>query len=514
MNSIRRQLLIGLVVGSVVLLGLAGAALYQRTEAILRAEFDAALRARALALVSQVKEIPEGVEFDYAHDILPKVVERDQSEYFQLREVDGSTLERSRSLAGKDLPQRAGTLEHPAFWDLPLPDGRAGRAISMEFVPPRDPEDWETNEDNGVKKDEETTEDKDSTEDEEAIDDKETKETIEKEGITKKPQRPPDLPVTFVLAQERMGLDRTLAEFRTTLFVIGLIFVAATALLVIAVAKKGLAPLARVADQAAAIDISSLEVRFPTDSMPQELRPICDRLNDLLARLEEAFQRERRFGANIAHELRTPIAELRALAEVALKWPEDGGSNVAFQDALAVAQRMETIVAGLLTLARYEDGKQAVTLTQVKVNELVEEVWSPLAERAGRKKLAVATEIPHALCLKTDRSLLRLILSNLLANAVDYAPTGGRLSIAASSRNGLFDLTVANATEALSPQDLPHLFERFWRKDAARTDSTHVGLGLSLARVSADVLGMTLSAEMPDRTTLRLVLSGSHAPAD
>ncbi|MGH8583159.1 MAG: sensor histidine kinase [Gammaproteobacteria bacterium] len=229
-------------------------------------------------------------------------------------------------------------------------------------------------------------------------------------------------------------------------------------------------------------------------------------------RLENAFQRERRFGADLAHELRTPISELRSLAEVALKWPEDAGGRAAFQEAFAVAHRMETIVAGLLTLVRCEDGKQAVAVAPVKVAELVEEIWSPLAERAQRKQLAVATEIPRAFCLETDRSLLRLILSNLLANTVDYTPAGGQLSIAASSRNGRFDLTVANTTDVLSPQDLPHLFERFWRKDAARTDSAHAGLGLSLASVSAGVLGMMLSAELADATTLRLVLSGSHTP--
>ena len=116
----------------------------------------------------------------------------------------------SRSLAGKDLPRRTGSLERPAFWDLPPPDGRAGRAIGMQFAPRRDTE-------------------------------------VDGEG-TERTYGPAGSSVTFVLARERAGLDRTLAAFRTTLIVVGVVFVAASALLVTVVAKKGLAPLARVAE--------------------------------------------------------------------------------------------------------------------------------------------------------------------------------------------------------------------------------------------------------------------------
>ena len=232
--------------------------------------------------------------------------------------------------------------------------------------------------------------------------------------------------------------------------------------------------------------------------MPAELRPIAERLNDLLARLDEAFQRERRVTADIAHELRTPIAELRALAEVGLKWPEEA----AFQDAFQIAQRMETLVTGLLALARHESGKQPVGREPVALANLVDKVWQPIAERARGRQLDVAIEVTGD--WQTDPILLRLIVGNLLANAVEYAPNRGKIRVVGNDSL----LEISNSTDDLTREDLPHLFERFWRKDVSRTDAGHSGLGLTLARAATAALGLELTAEMPEAGMLRLSLRG------
>lgn len=443
MNSIRRHLLTSLLVGLALVLSTAGVALFLRTRVVLTREFDQAERAEAALLVAQTEDDGEKVHLDLTGLVLP---EYDHDEYYQLRLGDGQTIARSPSLGFSDLPPRAG--------DLLLPNGRPGRAVIVTFVPMRAEE--------------------------------------------SQPVNPHPPTVTMVVARDRAALDRTLDGIVAGLLLVGALVLVATALIVTTAVRRGLAPLDAVGQQAAMIDASSLQTRFTTAAMPVELRPIAERLNDLLARLDDAFQRERRVTADIAHELRTPIAELRTLAEVGVKWPEEAQ----FQDALQIALRMETLVTGLLALARHEARKQALAREPVALAKLVDEVWQPLAQRACARQLDVAIAVTGE--WQTDPTLLRLIVGNLLANAVEYATERGQIRVAGSAMR----LEISNATDKLTREDLPHLFERFWRKDTSRTDAGHSGLGLTLARAAAAALGLELTAEMPDATTLRLTLRG------
>jgi len=284
---------------------------------------------------------------------------------------------------------------------------------------------------------------------------------------------------------------------------------AAAAIAIRRVVRSGLAPVNLIAEQAAAIEAHSLGKRFPADAMPAELHPICKRLNDLLARLEASFDRERRFNANVAHELRTPIAELRTLAEVNLQWPEDAAATrQAFQEALQIALQMETLVTSLLAIVRCESGKQPLNREPVALAGLIETIWQPLAVRAAAKQFAVRVDLDRACQLHTDRAMLQSIVTNLLANAVAHTPPRGTVHIRLQQTVGEFTFTVANTTDNLTAQDIPHLFERFWRKDPARSDSQHSGLGLAVAQTFAQALGLRLGAQLIAADTLTLELAG------
>jgi two-component system sensor histidine kinase QseC len=444
MNSIRRHLLQSLCIGLLLVLGGAGAAVFHRTRTVLTREFDNGLRARAAVLAADTEYDEDGkVGLDVAGLIMP---EFDRDQYYQARLADGQTIARSPSLGFDDLPQRDG--------DVTLPNGRLARAVTLRFVP---------------------------------LPAEETQ-----------PVNPNTPAVTLVVARDRGALDHTLAGIGTGLLLVGALVLAAAALLVTLAVRRGLAPLDAVGQQAASIDAASLQTRFSTDSLPAELRPITERLNDLLARLDEAFQRERRVTADIAHELRTPIAELRALTECGMKWPEEAS----FRDAHQIALRMETLVTGLLALARHEAGHQSIAREAVALDKLVNEVWQPLAQRASERQLAVTIAVAGT--WQTDPALLRLIVANLLANAVEYTPARGQLRIVGTDAS----LEIANTVTGLTPEELPHLFERFWRKDAARADAGHSGLGLAVAQSAAAALGLQLTADMPDATTLRAILRG------
>jgi two-component system sensor histidine kinase QseC len=237
--------------------------------------------------------------------------------------------------------------------------------------------------------------------------------------------------------------------------------------------------------------------------MPEELRPITSRLNDLLGRLEESFDRERRFSADLAHELRTPLAELRSLAEVELAWPEgkDSGQHRA---TLNIALQMEAMVTRLLEMARSENGEISLQTEPVLMAPLLNEVWQPLADKAKRKQLAFTFNVPPDAAIQTDRALFRSILTNLLANAVEYTPQNGRGEI--NWRKDTGELTVSNTVHDLGAADVPHLFERLWRKDKSRTGNDHCGLGLALSQTFAGFLGFNLKAGLNSERTLTISL--------
>ena len=447
MNSLRRQLTRELFVVLAVLLGAALLALYAVMWLKLTKSFDVALEARALG-VSALAELESGrLEVDFSDKILRGFAAGKARNYFELRGPDGAVVARSLSLRANSLPRPpGGAAEKAAYWNCTLPNGRPGRAIGFLFKP-------------------------------KAADAHPITETVLAE---------------LVVAVDRDDLDDTLGGLLAAVAGCGGLLLAAVFLVVPRVLRRGLVPLERLGEQAERIDVGSLAARFPGDGLPAELRPIAGRLNDLLARLETSFERERRFSADLAHELRTPLAELRSLAECALKWPEARDPD-ADRDTLAIALQMEALVTQLLALARGERGQLAVQSELVELAPFVAAAWRPFAARATARglqiEIAVAASSPLA-----DPVLLRSILANLFDNAVDYTPAGGEIVVTGSAEG---KLRLANTVASnLAPEDVAKLFDRFWRKEAARTGGEHAGLGLNLARTFAAAMGWQLTAAL------------------
>jgi two-component system sensor histidine kinase QseC len=125
-------------------------------------------------------------------------------------------------------------------------------------------------------------------------------------------------------------------------------------------------------------------------------------------------------------------------------------------------------------------------------------VWAPLADRVRERQLTVRTEVATDLTVHADRALLRLVVANLLTNAAEYTPAAGVVQVTGRLADGGFEFCVANPAGDLRAEDLPRLFERFWRKDPARSGAEHHGLGLPLAQAAAKALGLSLTAGLSD----------------
>jgi signal transduction histidine kinase len=188
-----------------------------------------------------------------------------------------------------------------------------------------------------------------------------------------------------------------------------------------------------------------------------------------------------------------PLAAIRSTSEVALKWPEQA-SPEDHAGIARLAARLQETVDGLLVLARAEALSAEVVREEVALRPLVEECVALHAERAREREVTLTAQLDAAAGLQTDARLLTIIVTNLIANAVEHAPPRSEVTIACHAADRLFE--VINAAPSLTAEDVPHLFERLWRKDAARSDESHAGLGLSLAQSCAQALGLALTAEL------------------
>ena len=203
--------------------------------------------------------------------------------------------------------------------------------------------------------------------------------------------------------------------------------------------------------------------------------------------------------AAMAHELRTPIAELRSASDVARRWPEDTGLR---DDALAtaadVAARMGETIDAVMRYCRLEAGQVEAEREPVPLRTLLDELWQPYAKLASQRGVHLENELPQDVSIHSDRGLLSILLSNLLGNAASFAGAGS-VQAQVSESTGRLEVQISNSAADLSPEDLAHISEPFWRKDAARTGGTHSGLGLALVAALGQALGHSVDFRLEDQ---------------
>jgi signal transduction histidine kinase len=205
--------------------------------------------------------------------------------------------------------------------------------------------------------------------------------------------------------------------------------------------------------------------------------------------------------------MRTPVAEARAIAEAAVKWPEEGGPE-AWRDVVASMERMENVVQSMLQLARVERERPAGAAECFPLQPLVGELWVDHRATAAARGITLRLESTADAVLEGDRAWWGHLLGNLLGNAAEYTDEGGCVTVSAGT--GATVVSVRNPASGLDEAQVGRLFDRFWRADEARGESAHCGLGLSLARACAEAMGFRLEAALlPDRLLeMRIVRTG------
>ncbi len=277
------------------------------------------------------------------------------------------------------------------------------------------------------------------------------------------------------------GLHREMHRLGWLLVVGVLLGVGVAALSGYGLARRALRPVAALTDAASSIDPGQHGARLPEEAAPRdELGDLAAAFNALLARLDDAFERERRFRADAAHELLTPVTAARNEVDVALRRDRDGeGYRTALRTIGSHVERMASLVADLLALSRAETGFLASTGI-VDLGSVAGELADRFDPVATAKGVALVRDLPEGVMAAADASDVALVLENLLDNAVKYTPPGGTVTLTVRADGETAAITVVDTGVGFEDAERDRLFERFHRADAPEVQR-EVGSGLGLA---------------------------------
>ncbi len=462
MRSLRIRLVAATFAASILILVAAAAIIYGMIRTSLLAQFDLTLQAKAKAIAALAEEDEGRFEVDLGAAQLPEFEPGERCEYFQIWDENGSPLYRSSSLLTDSLDNPVGN-RLPSFRFTTLPDGRPGRQLVM-LSPIRT--------DHGV------------------------------DGESK---AIPQAVVHIAAARDTLDLNHTLGQLALLL---GSVIVGAALLMVVAltaVVRFALKPVETLAAQIAEVDASNVSQRGKFACSIEELDPVVERLNELLDRLNAAFERERAFTADVAHELRTPLAGLSAALEVCISHPRDETAYKAVVlKCLGTTRATQAMVENLLTLARADAGQLPLQKESLELCRFVKECWRNFEAQVAARMLTVdEPEDSKPVNVLADQEKLRLILSNLFDNAVRHCDRGGRVTIKVEQGAEVAVVEICNTGCRLTPEQAERVFDRFWKEDSVRAEGPEqCGLGLSICRRVVQCLGGSIDADVRNNSFL------------
>ncbi|MEO6589947.1 MAG: ATP-binding protein, partial [Pyrinomonadaceae bacterium] len=259
-------------------------------------------------------------------------------------------------------------------------------------------------------------------------------------------------------------------------------------------ARKSLAPVTEMSRVASNISAKNLHERLPVKNEKDELGTLAATFNLLLERLENSFERQRRFMADASHELRTPLAIVRGESEVSLS--KDNRQTEDYRESLAVVRdesvRLTKIVEDLFTLARADSGQFQIRAAEIYLDEILTDSARSVRVLAERKNVSLELKELPEMFLHGDEQLLRRLFLNLLDNAVKYNRDGGKVKISAEISTERYRILISDTGKGIKPDEQTKIFERFYRGDKSRsrnedTNTSGAGLGLSIAFWIAEI---------------------------
>lgn len=296
--------------------------------------------------------------------------------------------------------------------------------------------------------------------------------------------------LTVGISQEESAI--VLHNLRNTLWIAFPLLLIVLFLATAVAASKGIAPVQKLIQAASGISEANIGTRLPLPGNKDEIYQLATTINELLQRVQRGVQREKQFTADASHEIRTPLTAIRGTLEVLVrKQREPAQYEEKIGRVILEVDRLNAMLDQLLQLARLENNGIQVSKAPVVLDDFCSTLAEKWQARLKEKNMTLSLHIPRALILDTDAALLNIILDNLIGNAVKYGRSGGQIDCFWQAENT--SLIIRDDGPGIPAEHLPHVFDRFYRADNARSASVPgAGLGLSIAKKLADLLGVSM----------------------
>jgi len=308
---------------------------------------------------------------------------------------------------------------------------------------------------------------------------------------------PPGIqPAALIIARSTKQIDQALAGLLRTLIIAVPLALALAAAGGIFLARRALKPVDKIAQTAQEIEESDLSRRINVNTK-DELGRLAATLNEMIGRLEKAFQRQKQFTSDASHELRTPLAVIEAESTLALQ-KERPSSD--YRQSLEIisqeSRQMSSLIDQLLTLARADAGKEQWNFTEVDLGKLIGNLSTDVEVLCQEKGLSFQLGQSQDLVVKGDEARLRELFMNLLDNAIKYTPALGTVSVSFRREGQMAVVAIMDTGIGIPAEDIPFIFERFYRVDKSRSRAEGgSGLGLAICRHIAEVHGGKIEVE-------------------
>ncbi len=500
--SIRTRLLGGLIVALTLVLAACGGGLYWLQRQLLVSEFDQRLERSMMHNLRELRrESPDSDDGDTSPPAVPEGLAF-MGTWWTGQPRPNRLLPATIDL-GEALAQAPVAGEGTQYQSLQLPDGRQVRLAVRRGLPmPMGRDAWRDRR----REAQDRAQPSDDSPPRTPSDDRTSPPANGRTSPSgdRTPPPPPetlrDARPTYVIfaAADMAPLHAALSRWTLALLAGGAVAELMVVAVVLIAVARGLRPLKAMETSIAGIDDTDLAARLPATGLPAELRPLVGQLNKLLARMESAFQREREFTSNAAHEFMTPLAAIRTQIEVALRRPRGPEEYRDTLDrSLRTALSLQRLVEVLLDLSRLDRGQVTMHVQQLDVAELVNDEIERARPTAEVRQCTLKFHPPAEAPWNTDRQLIERIVGNLMANAAEYADPGTSIDVSLRVAETELELVVANKASSMSQSEVARMGDRFWRQDASRTDTTrHCGLGLSIVRRCVQALGGQLQISL------------------
>jgi heavy metal sensor kinase len=308
---------------------------------------------------------------------------------------------------------------------------------------------------------------------------------------------PPGIqPAALVIAHSTKQIDQALAGLVRTLIIAVPLALALAAGGGIFLARRALKPVDKIAQTAQEIEESDLSRRINVNTK-DELGRLAATLNEMIGRLEKAFQRQKQFTSDASHELRTPLSVIEAESTLALQKERP---STDYRQSLEIisqeSRQMSSLIDQLLTLARADAGKEQWNFTEVNLGKLISNLSTDVEVLCQEKGLSFQLGQPQDLVVKGDEARLRELFMNLLDNAIRYTPAPGTVSISLRREGQMAVVAITDTGIGIPAEDIPFIFERFYRVDKSRSRAEGgTGLGLAICRHIAEAHGGKIEVE-------------------